>query len=785
MTIRTVPSALKAWLAGLAAARHAARGRRAEDRGRLEVACRHYRAAVAWAPGLASAHQNLGAALEALGDRDGAASCYETAHALEPGNPYAAYNLGKALFLRGETERAARLLRAALAIKPGFPEAHVVLSRVLELQGQVPAAIEALEAAVRLRPGYGGALRNLGILYYRLQEWDKSASALERAALADPQDADAHYWLGRALVRAQLPAQAELAYNRAVALRPRFAEAWSDLGNVLADRGLREEAARCQERALELDPDHAGAHLGMGNVLASGGQLSEAARCFRRALALDPGLLDAQINLGSALKDQGHWREALEHYRAALARNPEAVEVRWLIAMCHVPAVREPEDDLTSVRERFGTELIELERWFDPKQRALSGWKAVGVAQPFMLAYQDAGNRDLLQRYGELCARLMQPWQARHAPRPGPRPVHAPLRIGVVCKYFRDHSVWNAIMRGWFQHLDGARFALQAYCLDAYEDAETHYARSRAVRFEQGHAGLRTWAAVIADARPDVLIYPEIGMDPMSVRLASMRLAPVQAATWGHPETSGLPTIDYYLSAAGLEPPDAQAHYSERLVTLPHLGCCVQANQVEGEPPALEPWGVEPGVPLLVCPGTPFKYAPEHDALYAQIAQRLGRCRLVFFTHRTAELSERLRARLARAFQARGLPFERYVSFVPWLSRPEFLGLMRRADAMLDTIGFSGFNTALQAVDCGLPLVTLEGRFLRGRLASGILGRLGLRELVASSAQGYVDLAIRLARDGAYRDGVRQRLESRRHLLYHDEAPVRALEDFLARATGA
>jgi predicted O-linked N-acetylglucosamine transferase (SPINDLY family) len=279
-----------------------------------------------------------------------------------------------------------------------------------------------------------------------------------------------------------------------------------------------------------------------------------------------------------------------------------------------------------------------------------------------------------------------------------------------------------------------------------------------------------------------VLIYPEIGMDPMTLKLASLRLAPVQAASWGHPETTGLPTIDCYLSAEGLEPHGAQAHYTERLVALPHLGCYVEPYA--GPVAVVEPgrWGLPADTPLLLCPGTPFKYAPEHDTLYAQIARRLGACRLCFFVSRVEELTQKLRCRLARAFEQQGLEFERHVSFIPWLPRPEFYGLMQRADLMLDTLGFSGFNTALQAVECALPLVTCEGRFLRGRLASGILERIGLPELVARDEAQYVDLAVRLIQDAELRGQLRRRIASGRHALYRDTAPIRSLEDFLQRA---
>ena len=91
-------------------------------------------------------------------------------------------------------------------------------------------------------------------------------------------------------------------------------------------------------------------------------------------------------------------------------------------------------------------------------------------------------------------------------------------------------------------------------------------------------------------------------------------------------------------------------------------------------------------------------------------------------------------------------------------------------------------QSALQAVEAGLPIVTREGRFMRGRLASGILTRMGLRELVAASNAEYVALAVRLAREEKHRDALRARLARERAVLFEDTAPIRALEAFLARA---
>jgi predicted O-linked N-acetylglucosamine transferase (SPINDLY family) len=279
-----------------------------------------------------------------------------------------------------------------------------------------------------------------------------------------------------------------------------------------------------------------------------------------------------------------------------------------------------------------------------------------------------------------------------------------------------------------------------------------------------------------------VLIYPEIGMDIMTTKLASLRLATVQVTAWGHPETSGLPTMDYYLSAECFEPLNAQSNYTEKLVSLPNLGCCYQPETVKSSTTDLTRLGINPNSPILLSPGVPYKYAPQHDHVFVDIARKLGSCQLIFFTHTKRELSAKFQQRLVLAFANAGLNFDDFCVFIPWQGKPEFYGLMHRADVFLDTIGFSGFNTAMQAMECGLPLVTLEGRFMRGRLASGILRRMNLTELITDSNAAYVDLAVKLVQDAEYRHDIRTRIAASRAILFDDRLPVYALETFLHEA---
>jgi predicted O-linked N-acetylglucosamine transferase (SPINDLY family) len=88
----------------------------------------------------------------------------------------------------------------------------------------------------------------------------------------------------------------------------------------------------------------------------------------------------------------------------------------------------------------------------------------------------------------------------------------------------------------------------------------------------------------------------------------------------------------------------------------------------------------------------------------------------------------------------------------------------------------------LQAIECGLPVAAWEGRFLRGRLASGILRRMGMDDLVADNDAAFVATAVRLAQDAAWWGSVRERMAAARAKLYGDAEPVRALEKFFEAA---
>lgn len=654
--------------------------------------------------------------------------------------------LGVIKFQTGRHQEAVDLIKKAISLNKNNPEAHSNLGLALHGNGRHQLAIESYARALALNPRHPDALNNRANVQRDLGRLD--------AALKD--------------------------YDAALAIQPNFPLAWTNRADVLRRLERLGEALASYDKALAQRPT-AELCVARAGVLLSLHRRDEAQAGFEQALKLAPANVDAWNQMAGNLYLMGRHDEALRALEEALKLKPQSADLRLKQAVVKLPIIRSETDDVEAIRAGFGRDIAAFDQWLqdNPVDNPMA---VVGGAHPFYLAYHDANNRELLSGYGAMCSRLMQGWANQHGLQtpPARAPGVARIRIGIVSAHIVEHPVWRAIVRGWMSELDSERFELHVFYLGTVEDGETAYARSRAAAFHHGARSELEWARLITAAAVDVLIYPELGMDAVAPRLAAMRLASRQAVTWGHPETTGLPSIDAYLSAADMEGEMAQGQYSEQLVRLPNLGCHYEPAEVPREDVDLAALGVQAGVPLFVCPGAPFKYAPEYDQALVDIARRVGPSQFLFFSNGQARhLTDKLRQRVARAFEAAGLDPNAHLVSAPWQSRARFYSIMRQADVFLDTIGFSGFNTAMQAVDCALPIATIEGGFMRGRFGSAILRRMGLDALVQADAAGYVDLAVKLATEPAFKTATQAAMMERRAVLYRDTAPIRALEQFV------
>jgi protein O-GlcNAc transferase len=736
-------------------------------------------------------------ALHTSGRLDDAAKLYAEILSQLPQDFDATHLLGVVALQQGRYDTAQRLITAALAVNPHDVAAVANLGTSYLRDGQLEAALQWFEIALKLQPDSVNALINAATALHNMGRYSDAIPLLRQAYLADSSSYAVCNLLGACLIQVGETPEAAKMFEAATRSRPDDAEAWANLSVVLNTLRQSARARDCADKASALKPQSAAALGALAAAQFDQGRMAEAIESYRLGTSMARPSIQMLVAYAQTLMANGLNEDAVEQLQRALTLDENSLAVRWAIAMGQIKPIYKSESGITTSRRALARHMEEVATWYQQANEIRESFNVVGTVQPFLLAYQPFNNRELLKQYGAICARWMatmpagglrakQSAAARRAPFAGGRK----LRIGIASAQISDHSVWNAITKGWVYNIDQTKFEVYLFQLNRKSDQETEHARRMVAHFEDRPTNLPAWVEAIAARDLDVLLYPDIGMDPLTVKLASLRLAPVQAASWGHPETSGLPTVDLYISAEALEPDDAENNYSEILVRLPNLGVYVEPRAPASVTPDLLSLNLPVDEPLLLCPGAPFKYSPIYDDVLVQIAKGLqkrffrknGGGRLVFFRSHNESIDRILESRLRAAFGKADVEFDRHVSIIPFLDPPRFFGLMRQSALMLDTLGFSGFNTALQAVECDLPVVAFEGEFMRGRLASAVMRRLDLPELVATTKQDFVDKAVKLAGDPKRREKLRAGIRQRRHVLFNDMAPVRELERRLTEA---
>ncbi len=745
-----------------------------------------------------------------------AENCYRRIAESDPDYPAALVMLGFVLREQGRTDEALEVLERAVTVARDDPDGHYLLGCLLGAAGPGDREVYHLQRAVALRPGFGLARRDLIVTFLRLNRIEQATQLCEESLAVCPDSSDLHFQRSKLFSRAGDKVSAIESCERALALNRDFISAQQNLSRLLFDTEQFERAEASYRREIELTPQHFGPRHMLGVLCnrtgryaesiewltqaislnpssgasysslgaayinldqASGDTVALAHENYEKAVAVEPGNSELHHNLGESHQRAGRADRALSCFDRAIALDPDNAKARWMRVMLFAPAFAPKDHTEAPNRSGFEPALTEFEDWWVSSE--IDGESFVGDAQPFFLTYQEESNVELLTHYGRICVNAMQRWLDHQPPPASLRQAERRIRLGIISPDIRLHSVWMALIKGWLQSFDRERFELVVFSLTDRPDAATTWASETSDVFVSAPKTLTQWVLAIREQNCEILLYPAVGLHPMVTKLACLRLAPIQVNTWGHPDTSGIPTLDWYVSAQCFEPTKAQAHYSERLHLLPHLGNRMQPVNCSNVDLDFGSLNIDVDRPILVCPGTPFKYQPANDDVLLEIARRLPTAQLIFFRPSAADLAELFEARVTKQFAGAGLRAADHLRFIRWLSFEEFHRLLRRADVMLDTIGFSGYNTAVQAMECGLPLVTREGRFLRGRLASGVLRRMNLQELIAQTKDGYVDLVVRLVGDRQYRVYIQQEIERRRSILFDDQAAMGPFQDFL------
>lgn len=655
------------------------------------------------------------------------------------------------LFNTGQFAALEQQTRQLLDEYPQEPFLWAGLGAALYTLGHTKQAIPAFQQAVKLKPGDAEYRKNL-------------VTALTN--------------LGRAEVQSGNFSDAEIYFRQATEIAP-DATLHNELGLILLERKnylLAEENFR---RAVELKADKFEPLNNLGVSQLNLRKYADAEIHLRKALALSPG--DSRIcgNLGTALYWQGHLAEAETLYLTA-ANNP-ALSLKYaLAARLMLPSIPRSVEDIADWREHFSAGVQALQ-----SLPVFPGNPDPGIGGFFFqLAYHNADNRFLLEALADVLREKLplldytSPHLADWQHPAGDRRI----RIGFASEFLVAHTIAK-LYQGIIQHLDRTRFdVVIIHAPNAKRDGVSAFIDSLGSEVINLQDDLRAQHEAIANAKLDILFYPDIGMTPSTYFLAHARLAPVQAVSWGHPDTTGLCTIDYFVSSALIEAENADAHYTERLVRFSHLPAFYQPIAAAAESLTRAELGLPLHGTLYGCPQSLFKLHPDFDSILAAIASGDPTGHIVLLEGSHKHLTPQLRERWKNTFP---ILLER-VCILAEQPQDRFMALMAAFDVLLDPIYFGSGNTLYEAMVYGTPIVTFPAPFMRGRIVAGAYEQLGIADApVVQNLSDYAPLALALGRDIARRAALRETIRAAGKSLFEDHQVIREFETFIEAALAA
>lgn len=703
------------------------------------------RALLAKHPAIPFAWQLLGAALQMQGKA--ALTAFQKVAVLSSNDAGAHFNLGVAYKSAGQLEQSAASYRSALALKPDYVEALSNLGNVLQALSQLDDAVQCYRQALVIHPNAFDTQNNLGTALKDLGQLDEAVACYQQAIRHKPDYADAYYNLGNAFRELRQLVQSVRAYQQVVILKPNFA----------------------------------GAHCNLGSVLKELGQENEAFLCFKRAIEVDPLFAEAHSNLGSLLQEFGRVNEALLSFQKAFEIKEDSFQFA-IQASLPLPIIPASVDEIRYWRKLFQSGL----EFLTSRDKALETPFEQLNGNSFYLAYHNSCNRPLMEAlhhfYRERVPDLT--FVASHLTSWPLLNNREKIKVGFISEFLTDHTIGKHY-KGFIAHLDRSRFkVVLIHAPKAKQDAFRKSLDELADKTLTLPVKLKSQQEIVAAEQLDVLFYPDIGMSSATYFLAYARLAPVQVTSWGHPDTTGLDTMDYYLSSTTNEPESAQDFYTERLVRLNRLPCFYFKTPVET---ILQLTKTELGLPtsgtLYGCPQNIFKIHPDFDVVLAEIAQGDTSGYIVIPEGKYADWVNILKVRWAKTYP---VLLERVV-FMPRMTWNRFMAMMSHMDVLLDPLHFGSGNTFYDAMVQGTPVVTWPGTFGRGRNVAAAYQQMGIIDApVATRLEDYAPIALALGRDSTRREALRKiLLSSASQYLFEDMQAVRELEVFLEEAVTA
>ena len=695
------------------------------------------------APDVKEVPRLMQAAIEHHGaDRfDDAVALYDQALAAAPREAEIYHMKGVALAQAGAIDEGIYLIRQAIELKDDAVDYHNNLGVFLREAGRLDEAETSLRNAIAIAPGHLPAYGSLAGALDGMGRLDEAVTICRKALEIAPDNAELHHNLGLQLQRAGDFSGAAKVLGRTVEMAPRSPEARNNLANVLMELGELEDAEASFRESVRLRPEYATAWQNLGSLLVKMWRPEEGVECFGQALKHDPQLVQAHVNLAAAFNLLERQIEAASSARRAIELAPDTAEAHNNLGVA-----------LRALGEHAGAEDA-YRRTVELDPRHATGHSNLIFALDFNDRYDIRDHQAERYRWNEQHAEPLVGYIAPHRNDPDPE---RKLRIGYVSADFRRHSAVNGF-GPMIQHFDRDGFDVICYASNVVEDDVTGALRGAATEWRTcSRLGHEQLAHLIRGDAIDILVDLSGHSAGNRLPVFARKSAPVQVHAWGFATGTGLSTMDYFLTDPVVVPEEERDLYAEGIRDLPsHIPYLPPDPCPNTAPGPAERNG-------FVTFGSFNRLEKMSDSalkVWSEILSRVPDARFVV----KSQAFDRgdVVVDFHRRLDVAGIDRNR-VDLLGGNPQPEHLAKHDQVDLMLDAFPHAGGISTADSLWMGVPVVTLNGNTVAGRIGASALHAIGLDELIAKDTTEYVDIAVRMAQSpellAALRSGMRQRI---------------------------
>ena len=306
------------------------------------------------------------------------------------------------------------------------------------------------------------------------------------------------------------------------------------------------------------------------------------------------------------------------------------------------------------------------------------------------------------------------------------------IKIGFISNFLTNNHTIGKLYKGLIKNLDREKFEISIF--NGNQSKKKDLINNKYIlprNFDES-------SKLISKQDLDIIFYPDIGMSSQMYFLTFQKLARYQITSWGHPETTGNISIDYFLSSNLMETQDAQSNYSEKLVLSNFLPMYfykpLLKKKLDKDSLNYEN--------IYSCPQTLVKIHPEFDEIIEGILKKDKKAKIYFLKDKDKILYKKILKRFNKKIK---IGLDRII-FMERLSEEEYINHCGKSSVLLDPLYFGAGLSFHESMIYGTPTVSRPTKYLKSRIVLGAYKQMKIiNPPIVNNADDYVEKAVEIA----------------------------------------